>query len=78
MSNINKTLIEEFLNENIPEEYDISNESAPKEYINEKDVLKKFFIYQKGCINDPDSKSKILQSIYNLLWDKNILYFSKG
>lgn len=46
MPNINKTLIEEFLNENIPEEYDISNESAPKEYINEKDVLKKFFIYQ--------------------------------
>ena len=78
MSNINKTLIEEFLNENIPEEYDISNESAPKEYINEKDVLKKFFIYQKGGIKDPDSKSELLQSIYNLLWDKNYLYFSKG
>ena len=78
MANINKTLIEEFLNENIPEEYDISNESAPKEYIDEKDVLKKFFIYQKGGIKDPDSKSELLQSIYNLLWDKNYLYFSKG
>ena len=66
MSNINKTIIEEFLNKSLPEEYDISNESAPKEYINEKDILKKFFIYQKGSIKDPDSNSEIMQSIYNI------------